>query len=75
MWNDFLCRHRMVFWLCGAEFRYFQQSLGVGDNEDAIEAGPNPADFMDQLRHIDGGGLPDGNASNVWLLRSIRCLT
>ena len=31
-----------------AEFSHFQQSLGVGDDEDAIEAGPNSADFVDQ---------------------------
>ena len=45
-----------------AEFRHFQQALGVGNDEDTIEAGPHPADFVDQLRHIDEGCLPDGSA-------------
>ena len=48
-----------------AEFRHFQQAPGVGDNEDSIEAGSHPADFTDQLRHIDGGGLPDGSAADT----------
>ena len=48
-----------------AEFRHFQQAPGVGDDENAIEAGPNPADFVDQLRHIDGRGLPDGSAADT----------
>ena len=48
-----------------AEFRHFQQALGVGDDEDTIEAGPHPADFVDQLRYIDGGGLPDDSADDA----------
>ena len=48
-----------------AEFRHFQQAPGVGDDEDTIEAGPHPADFVDQLRHIDGRGLPDGSAADT----------
>lgn len=48
-----------------AEFRHFQQALGVGNDEDTIEAGPHPADFVDQLRHVNGGGLPDGSAADT----------
>lgn len=48
-----------------AEFRHFQQALGVGDDEDTIEAGPHPADFVDQLRCVNGGGLPDGSAADT----------
>ena len=48
-----------------AEFRHFQQTLGVGNDEDTIEAGPNPADFINQLRHVNGGGLPDGSAADT----------
>ena len=48
-----------------AEFRHFQQTLGVGNNEDSVKAGPHPADFINQLRHINGGGLPDGNAADT----------
>ncbi len=47
---------------CLAEFRHFQQTLGVGNHEDSIEASPHPADFLDQLRHINGGSLPDDSA-------------
>ncbi len=38
-----------------AELRYFQQTEGVGDAEDLIEAAPNPADFLDKLGHINRG--------------------
>ena len=48
-----------------AEFRHFQQPLGVGDDEDTVETGPHPADFVDQLRHVNGGGLPDGSAADT----------
>ena len=48
-----------------AEFRHFQQPLGVGDDEDTIQAGPNPADFVNQLRHVNGGSLPDDSAADA----------
>ena len=48
-----------------AEFRHFQQAPGVGDDEDSIEAGSHLADFVNHLRHIDGGGLPDGSAADT----------
>ena len=48
-----------------AELRHFQQALGVGNDEDSVETGPNSADFVNQLRYIDGGGLPDGSAADT----------
>ena len=48
-----------------AEFRHFQQAPGVGDDEDSVEVGPHSADFVDQPRHVNGGGLPDGSAADT----------
>ena len=48
-----------------AEFRHFQQAPGVGDDEDTIQAGPNPADFVNQLQHVNGGSLPDDSAADA----------
>lgn len=48
-----------------AEFRHFQQAPGVGDDEDSVEAGPHSADFVDQPCHVNGRGLPDGNAADT----------
>ena len=56
------CFHFPVPLQCLAEFWQFQQTSGVGDDEGAVETGPHPADFVDQLRHIDEGCLPDGSA-------------
>ena len=44
---------------------------GVGDDEDSIEAGSHLADFVNQLRHIDGGGLPDGSAADTLTDKSL----
>ena len=48
-----------------AEFRYFQQALGIGNDKDSIEAGSHPADFMDQPRHVNGRGFPDDSAADA----------
>lgn len=50
---------------CFAEFRHFQQAPGVGNDEDSVKAGPHPADFVDQSRHINGRGFPDGSAADT----------
>ena len=50
---------------CFAEFRHFQQAPGVGNDENSVKAGPHPADFMDQFRHINGGSLPDDSAADA----------
>lgn len=49
------------------EFGHFQQALGVGNDEDSIETGSHPVDFVDQPGHVNGGGLPDDGTADTLL--------